>query len=147
MRQQIPLMLDLNILLDVLQRREPFYAASAAVLTLAHGKKIRAFLPAHAISNLYFIVRKAAGRGEAEQALDRALSQIEIASVGEREIRRARDLDLDDFEDALVASAAESAGCHRIVTRDAKGFAHSPVAAASPEEILIRIALQSELER
>lgn len=147
MRQQIPLMLDLNILLDVLQRREPFYAASAAVLTLAQGKEIRAFLSAHAISNLYFIIRKASGRYEAEKALERALAQIEIASIGEREIRRAKELDLDDFEDALVASAAEAAGCDRIVTRDTRGFARSPVAAASPEEILIRIALQSGLER
>jgi|GEM_PF-6733615 len=38
-------MLDLNVLLDVLQRHEPHYPDSAAVLSLALEHKIQAYPP------------------------------------------------------------------------------------------------------
>ena len=41
-----------------------------------------------------------------------------------------------DFEDAMVAAAAVSAGCDVIVTRNAGHFTGSPVPAVSPEEFV-----------
>ncbi len=40
---------------------------------------------------------------------------------------------------AAVASAAEAAGCTRIVTRNLAGFSSSPVAAQTPEELRVLI--------
>jgi len=39
-------LLDLNVLLDVIQRREPHFGASAAICAMAVRKEIHAFIPA-----------------------------------------------------------------------------------------------------
>lgn len=109
MRGKLSLVVDLNILLDVVQRREPFYAASAALLTMAFDGRIRAFVPAHVFTTLYYIVRKSSGKETAESAVDRLLSGLEVAPSGIAELRRARSLAMTDFEDAVVASSAEAA--------------------------------------
>ncbi|HVT15131.1 MAG TPA: hypothetical protein VHQ90_02980, partial [Thermoanaerobaculia bacterium] len=49
-------MVDLNVLLDVVQRREPFYAASAAVLSRVIEGPDLACLPSHALTTLHYIV-------------------------------------------------------------------------------------------
>ena len=61
---------------------------------------------------------------------------IPEAFAGERELAAARSLDMPDFEDALVASAASSAGCGLILTRNVEDFAASPVKAMSPSAFL-----------
>nr|VFJ89450.1 MAG: hypothetical protein BECKH772A_GA0070896_100153 [Candidatus Kentron sp. H]VFJ90979.1 MAG: hypothetical protein BECKH772B_GA0070898_100133 [Candidatus Kentron sp. H]VFJ97302.1 MAG: hypothetical protein BECKH772C_GA0070978_100123 [Candidatus Kentron sp. H] len=65
--------------------------------------------------------------------------KIELAyviNVIETEAERARSLRMTDFEDAVVAGAAESAGCKWVVTRNPKDFSASPVSALTPEEFL-----------
>ncbi|MGH9695557.1 MAG: PIN domain-containing protein [Bryobacteraceae bacterium] len=56
-----------------------------------------------------------------------------IASVDDAIVRRALDLKWRDFEDSVVAAAAESTGCDFIVTRDSAGFPNSPVKVVTPE--------------
>lgn len=52
----------------------------------------------------------------------------------------ARYRDLKAAQDAVVAAAAESAGCSHIVSRNIRDFADSPVRAVTPEEYLLSIA-------
>ncbi len=54
-------MLDLNVVLDVLQRREPFYKASARILSLVVKGKASGFLPAHALTTIHSIVTRNLG--------------------------------------------------------------------------------------
>jgi hypothetical protein len=63
-------MLDLNVVLDVVQRREPFYAASATVLSKAIEGESVACLPSHALTTLHYIVAKFAGRAQADTLVD-----------------------------------------------------------------------------
>lgn len=136
MGEKLSLVLDLNVLLDVVQRREPFYAASAAVLTMAFDGRIRAFVPAHVFTTLYYIVRKSSGKETAESAVDRLLSGLEVAPSGIAELRRARSLAMADFEDAVVAGSAEAASCDWIITRNVEDFGRSPVPAVTPASFL-----------
>ena len=43
---------------------------------------------------------------------------------------------MTDFEDAVVAAIAESAGCSVIITRNITDFSQSPVSAITPEEFI-----------
>lgn len=61
---------------------------------------------------------------------------MEIVPEGKPKFLQARSLTFSDFEDAVVASAAQLAGCERIVTRNVADFAGSPVPAVTPEELL-----------
>lgn len=137
MGEKISLALDVNILLDVAQEREPFYKASAAVLTMALSGSIQAFLLPHVLTTFYYLVRKTHGGEIAESYIDRLL-HLQVAPSGKAELRRARSLPISDFEDAVIASAAEAADCTWIVTRDLEDFRNSPVAPIAPEEFLER---------
>jgi hypothetical protein len=50
------------------------------------------------------------------------------------------DCGLPDFEDAVGAAAAEAAGCEAVVTRDAAGFANTPVPGIDPPLALALLA-------
>jgi predicted nucleic acid-binding protein len=132
----LKLLLDLNVLLDVIQRREPFYLASAQVLSRILDRHATGYLPGHALTTLYYIVKRSAGKERAEQVLDLLLASFEIVPEGKPQFLEARSLAFADFEDAVVASAAQLAGCERIITRNVADFAGSPVLAVTPEELL-----------
>lgn len=131
------ILVDLNIVLDVVQKREPHYRASSAVLAEAVRGKVQALLPAHALTTLHYIIGRYQGRAKANEVVDWLLTHFGIAATGREELIRARGLDWSDFEDAVVAAAAESAGCQTIVTRNVRDFDGSPVPALTPEEYLI----------
>jgi predicted nucleic acid-binding protein len=130
-------LLDLNVLLDVVQNRAPHYHDSAKVLTLARLQEIQAVLPVHAFTTLYYILAKAGGKPKAGQTIDWLLARFEVAVADKAVLRRARQLPLDDFEDAVVASLAEAGQCDHIVTRNVPDFASSPVPALTPTDFLL----------
>ena len=132
-------MLDLNVLLDVVQRREPHFAASAGVLAMAARGDVRALVPSHCLTTLYYIIAKHTNRLKADRAVDWVLSNLRIKSAERNEFLRARSLDMKDFEDAVVAAIAESAGCRYVITRNATDFGVSPVPALTPEELLAEL--------
>lgn len=133
-------LLDLNILLDVVQNRVPHYRDSAEVLSRARTGEIQALVPAHAVTTLHYILAKAAGQPRANQTVDWLLAHFEIAPAGGDAFRRARELVLPDFEDAVVASLAEAAQCGHVITRNEADFADSPVPAVSPTTFLALLA-------
>lgn len=131
------ILVDLNVVLDVIQKREPHYSVSAAVLDRIVQRQVEAILPAHVFTTLYYVVEKYQSNSAAQRVVDWLLTHFGVASVGREELIRARALGWDDFEDAVVAAAAESNGSSLIVTRNVRDFAGSPVTAVTPEEFLV----------
>ncbi len=131
------ILVDLNVVLDVVQEREPHYRASAAVLAEVIRGRSKGVLPAHAITTLHYIVGRYQGRERANEMIDWLLNYFDIAAIGRAEMVRARGLGWRDFEDAVVAAGAESARCRAIVTRNVGDFPRSPVPALTPEEYLV----------
>ena len=65
---------------------------------------------------------------------------MDVARIDNDEVRRALALTLADFEDALIAAAAEAAEATHIVTRNTADFRRSPVKAVTPEEFVRLVA-------
>ena len=61
---------------------------------------------------------------------------FKVARCGAEEFRTARNGDVDDFEDAVVASSALAKKCEAIVTRNVAHFAASPVPPVAPSAFL-----------
>ncbi|MES1937481.1 type II toxin-antitoxin system VapC family toxin [Salinisphaera hydrothermalis] len=130
------ILIDLNVVLDVVQKREPHYTASAAVMGRVTDGRVAACLPAHAFTTLHYLVSRHQTETTANRVVDWLLRYFEVAGTTSRELRRARALGWPDFEDAVVAAAAESHSCTHIVTRNVRDFSDSPVLALTPEEFL-----------
>ena len=52
-------MIDTNVILDVLLKREEFFESSKAVLTLCEDRKIQGFVSASTITDIFYLTRKA----------------------------------------------------------------------------------------
>jgi predicted nucleic acid-binding protein len=141
------MMLDLNILLDVVQRREPFYAASAEVLSQALETSNVGCLPGHALTTLRYIVAKYADQEQANTLVDWLLAHLEVVAQDRSQFVRARTLGITDFEDAALASAAEASGCELIITRNVADFHASPIPAVTPEEFLLALTAEGAPEK
>jgi predicted nucleic acid-binding protein len=127
---------DLNVLLDVAQNRLPHYHASEEVLHRARAGEYDAVLPGHAVTTLHYIIEKWSSTHLANHTIDGLLSGFIIYSSDKTNFQRARQLQLKDFEDAVVASVAEATGSDYIVTRNVPDFAGSPVPPMTPTEFL-----------
>jgi predicted nucleic acid-binding protein len=139
----VTLTLDINVLLDVFQKREPHYAASAQVLSLVTSGQMTGVCPAHAFTTLYYLVRKHASKTNAEKVMDQLLDQFQVGNLDEAGLREARGLLFEDFEDAVVAVVAKTYCSDFIVSRNVDDFANSPVPVITPADFLIEIPIQS----
>jgi len=131
---------DINVLLDVFQKRQPHYAASARVLAMVQQGEVIGVFPAHGFTTLYYLVRKHASRPNAEAAMDDVLRYFEVGNLETAGWARARILPMPDFEDAVVAVVAEKTDSKFIITRNTSDFTHSPVPAITPIEFLSQFA-------
>lgn len=127
---------DLNVILDVIQKRDPHFAASARVLAAVSRNTCSGLLPAHAITTIHYIVGKYSGKKKADETVDWLLAVFDVPAMSSKSFFRARTLEMRDFEDAVVAEAALAAGSDVIVTRNVADFCESPVPAVTPEEFL-----------
>ena len=125
-------LVDVNVVLDVLLARAPHAAASTACLAAIESGRVEGFLSGHAVTTLAYLVGRARGRAEVNRIVQDLCVLFTIAPVDEAVIQRAIVLSLEDFEDAVTAAAAEATGCEAILTRDAAGFADSPVPGIEP---------------
>ncbi|MEW5828303.1 MAG: PIN domain-containing protein [Chloroflexota bacterium] len=136
MADRMRVVIDLNVLLDVLQRREPFYANSARVLAAAEMGEIEAFMPAHAATTLFYLLAKYNGAGQARVALTDLLQFIRVAATDQTTIEQALNLPYPDFEDAVLMMAAVQCGAQYVITRNIKDYAAGPLPALQPPEFL-----------
>ncbi len=127
---------DINVLLDVFQKREPHYAASARVVGMVTSGKVIGVCPAHGLTTLYYLVRKYASKPNAEAAMDRVLNHFQIGNLDAEGWREARQLPFADFEDAVVSTVAKTSGSESIITRNVDDFVGSSVLAKSPVDFL-----------
>lgn len=126
------LLIDLNVLLDVILAR-PGQDVAAQVWAAIEKRRGVGVIPAHGLTTIYYVVRRSRGRAFARRAVEGLMQVFSVAPVDQNVLRRALALEWSDFEDAVCTAAAEAAECDAIVTRDAAGFADSPVEIVSPE--------------
>ena len=131
---------DINVLLDVFQNRQPHYAASAQVVSLVASGNILGVFPAHGLTTLYYLVRRHDSKAGAEAAMDQVMRHFEIGNLDAAGWRDARQLAIDDFEDAVVAIVARTSASDFIVTRNVSHFAGSSVPAITPADFLSQFA-------
>ena len=133
------ILIDTNVIMDVLVKREHFYVDSARVWTLIRRKFIAGYLSAISINNLYYIVNKLQGRQIAESFVDQTLEDFEIVSLTKSILKQARTLQKKDFEDLIQYFSALHEGCDFLVTRNKKDFPSIGIKIISPGELLKRL--------
>ena len=132
------LMIDTNILLDVLLDREPWNKQAKAVLSLCENRQVQGFVSASAVTDIFYITRRALGSIEdTYRVISSILSIVKILTVTNDDVIDAFQVKAKDFEDCLMATCARSNKCDAIVTRNKKDFLSFGITLYSPEELLL----------
>lgn len=131
-------LIDTNVILDVLLKREPFYNDSASVLTLSGQEDITLYVTASSITDIYYIAYQTLRNKEkVKQILRKLLKIVLIAGVSGDEIRNALALPWQDFEDSVQYSVALLQEMDGIVTRNPSDYKKAEMKIWKPEEFLL----------
>ena len=132
------LLIDGNILLDVLQKKEPHYEASARIWKMCETDMAEGYVSALTFANLIYVMRKELDAEKIREVLRKLSLIFSFEDLTVSDINAAAEMQWEDFEDAVQAATARRIHADHIITRNVKDFRNSKVIAFTPTEFLAR---------
>lgn len=129
-------LIDLNILLDVLQKREPFYKASAGLLAAVETGRVQGTVSAHSLTTLFTLIQKGRSSAEARATITNLLQFIKVAPADQSTLEQALNLDFIDYEDAVQMISAVQCKADCLVTRNTKDYQPALLPVMQPVDFL-----------
>jgi predicted nucleic acid-binding protein len=129
-------LIDINILLDVLQKREPYFEASAHLLASIETGRIKGYVAAHSITTLFYLIKKDKSSADSRATITNLLQFIKIAPIDQNTIEQALNLDNNDFEDAVQMISAVQCKADCMVTRNVKDYHPALLPVMQPVDLL-----------
>ena len=131
------LLVDTNIVLDLLAKREPFYKSAAHIFSLADKNKLKLSISTLTFANTNYVLSRLKSASEAREILRRFRVLVSIVSLNDKIIDLAlNDSNFGDFEDGLQYYSAIENNLDIIITRDLKDFKGSKLPVMTPDEYL-----------
>lgn len=121
-------LLDTNIIIDLLAKREPFNQDARKLFSFADKEKVILFTSALSIANVSYVLLKKKNPEEAKQILRKLKLLVRILSLDEKVINLAlNDNEFKDFKDGLQYYSALENNVNVIITRNLKDFENSKI--------------------
>lgn len=132
------LLIDTNIVLDLLAKREPFYKSAAQLFSLADKQKLELSISSLTFANTNYVLSRLKTTQEAREILRRFRVLIKVLPLNDKIIDLAlNDNNFKDFEDGLQYYTAMENEQEVVITRDLKDFKESKIPAMTADEYLI----------
>ncbi len=129
-------LIDTNVIVDVLTRREPFFDDSSLVLDHAERGDYVAWVCATTVTTVFYLTRRHLGTAATVVKLKDLTAICAIAPVNGAVIDSAINSSFTDFEDAVLNHSAVIVGADCIVTRNGADFRESSLLVYSPAQFL-----------
>ena len=134
------LLIDTNIVLDLLAKRELFHESAAQIFSLADKNKLKLTVSSLTIANTNYVLTRLKSAREARDVLRRFKILVRVLSLNDKIVDLAlNDDDFADFEDGLQYYTAIENNQDVLITRDLKGFKAAKIPVMTAEEYLISI--------
>jgi predicted nucleic acid-binding protein len=130
------ILLDTYVVLDILLNRKPWYINAALIFGMAQQNIIKGYISASTITDLFYITAKENGKNNAREAIKRLLNVFYPATVTDKNIYQALELDWDDFEDSIQFIVGSDLSVDYIVTRNTNDFTSSSIYIVTPEQFI-----------
>ncbi len=130
------ILIDLNIILDVLQKRDPFFETSAGLLAAVESGRVQGYVAAHSITTLFYLVQKGRSAADARAIITNLLQFLKVLPVDQSTIEQALNLDYRDFEDAVQMISAVQSKMDCLITRNIKDYRPPLLPIMQPSEYL-----------
>ena len=132
-------LIDGNIILDVLQNREPHTAASAKVWKLCETELAEGYVFALTFADLVYVMRKELSPDTISEVLKKLNLIFHFTEPSVSDLTKAAEMKWNDFEDTVQAATAERIHADCIITRNIKDYLKSNVPVFTPAEFLERL--------
>ena len=128
---------DANVVVDIFGKSEDFFHSYISY-DVALTKGFVQYATVSSVSDIVYVLaaRKYLSKRQARSSIAGLMEMFDLLDALPADCKRANESDMDDFEDALIAYAAERNGIDFIITRNKKDFLKSPVPALTPKEFV-----------
>lgn len=129
------LFLDTNIVIDVLEAREPYCDDAVQLFTMAYNKKVKLIVSPTTYSTAAYLLRKH-GLGEVHRLLTNFRQLSHVATTNEKVVDNSLASKFEDIEDAIQYYTAVNSKADIIITRNGKDFVNSRIPVMTAGEYL-----------
>jgi predicted nucleic acid-binding protein len=131
--------LDTNVLIDLIDKREPFYNDIAIIASLAENKKLKLAVSSLSFVNAVYVISRNIEEKAVLEALKKFRIICEVSNIDEIVIDKSLISNFNDFEDAVQYFSALHHKSEVILTRNKKDFKNSELPTMTPAEFLTSI--------
>lgn len=136
MTHDLHLVIDIDVILDVLAKRQPHYDHSARLWAAIESGFVTASLVAHSATTIHYLLSRQLDRVAAADAIQDLLRIFDVAPVDGSVLREALGYGWGDFEDAVQMAAARAVDSTHMITRNTSDYRDAPIPVLTPAEIL-----------
>ena len=132
------LWIDTNIILDVLEIRQPYFQDSSMIWKICETGLAKGYISTLSFANLVYILRKELSSEQVEDVLSKLSLIFNFADLKYEDINKASHMKWKDFEDAVQVCSASRIHADFIITRNIKDFENNLVSPIEPHVFLFR---------
>lgn len=136
-------LLDTCVVVDVLQKREPFYQNAMDIFLSISNRELEGVLTAKSLTDIYYIIRRSLhNEMETRKYLNTLFVLFDVEDTFSIDCQLALQSKMKDYEDAIMVETALRIGVDCIVTRNIKDYELSTIPVLSPEQLLAQLLAQ-----
>lgn len=132
------ILVDTNIVIDLLSKREAFYQEAQELFTLADQKKVLLYVSSLTIANTHYLLSSSYKIADARKILIKFKILVNVLPMDDKILELALVSDFNDFEDAIQYHTALENNIDVILTRNKKDFKNSILPVLNAKEFLIK---------
>ena len=142
------MLVDTNVIIDVLQNRQPWCEAGKKVFLAIANKQIIGCVTAKQIADIHYFSKKQFKEQEnvdrkCRTVITKLLSLFELLDTLGIDCQDAIAFENNDYEDAIMISTATRSRVDGIITRDKSHYKSAPIPTYTTEEFLSKLNEQN----
>ena len=130
-------LIDTCVILDALQKREPFWEDAAKIFRAAANEKYQGIITAKALTDIYYLTQRYTH--DQKKTRDILLQLLELFFVEDtlaEDCKKAFFAETSDYEDAVMIETAKRIKADVIVTRNLRDYKETAIPVMEPERFL-----------
>ncbi|MCL2832313.1 MAG: PIN domain-containing protein [Treponema sp.] len=132
----LAILIDTDVLIDFLIDRKPFTKNSKEIIQKSRDGAVSAYMAAHSITNIFYILRKTYTVLERKKRLLDLCKFINVVDIKNELIINALTNKNDDIEDNLQIECACAINADYIITRNIEHYKNSKIPVMLPQDFL-----------
>ena len=130
------ILVDTNIVLDLLAKRQSFFLEAQELFTLSDKKKVKLFVSSLTFANTYYVLSQSLKIENTRKILRKFKVLVNVLPMDDKIIDLSLDSEFNDFEDAIQYYTAIENNLGIIITRNLKDYKQSQIPVLTAKDFL-----------